>query len=61
MAHTRNQYISLSCGAAYLSISTKTLRRFIADQRVVAYRVGRMWRVRIADLDGMAKPTNRFW
>ncbi|WP_448418788.1 helix-turn-helix domain-containing protein [Mycolicibacterium sp. XJ1819] len=56
-----SQYISLSCGAAYLSISTKTLRRFIADQRLVAFRVGRLWRVRIEDLDEVAKPTDRYW
>jgi excisionase family DNA binding protein len=51
------QYISLACGAAYLGISPKTLRRFIAEQKLVAYRVGRHWRVRIVDLDTGAQRT----
>lgn len=59
--HTPNQYISMACGAGYLSISPKTLRRFIAERKVVAYRVGRLWRVRIVDLDKAAKGTDRYW
>lgn len=60
-AHTTTQYISMACGAAYLAVSTTTLRRFIADRQLVAYRVGRQWRVRIADLDAVAKGTDRYW
>ena len=60
-AHTSTQYIGLACGSAYLGVSTKTLRRFIAERRLVAYRVGRLWRVRIVDLDGVAKGTDRYW
>ncbi|MCV7097350.1 helix-turn-helix domain-containing protein [Mycobacterium kubicae] len=51
----------LACGASYLSVSPKTLRRFIADQQLVAYRVGRQWRVPIVDLDQVAKGTDRYW
>ncbi|MCZ8377647.1 helix-turn-helix domain-containing protein [Mycobacterium sp. CPCC 205372] len=48
-------------GAAYLSVSPRTLRRFIAHQQLAAYRVGRQWRVRIIDLDQVAKGTDRYW
>ncbi|WP_241007778.1 helix-turn-helix domain-containing protein [Mycobacterium kubicae] len=51
----------MACGASYLSVSPKTLRRFIADQQLVAYRVGRQWRVPIVDLDQVAKGTDRYW
>lgn len=59
--HTTTQYISMACGSTYLSVSPKTLRRFIAHRQLVAYRVGRQWRVRIADLDNLARGTDRFW
>jgi len=59
--HTTTQYISMACAASYLSVSSKTLRRFITDQRLAAYRVGRQWRVRIVDLDRVAKGTDRYW
>jgi excisionase family DNA binding protein len=60
-AHTTTQYISMACGATYLGVSPKTLRRFITERQLAACRVGRQWRVRIVDLDEVAKGTDRYW
>ena len=43
--------MSLAEAAAYCSISTKTLRRRIAEGALPGYRTGRLIRVRRDDLD----------
>lgn len=43
--------------ATYLGCSTRTIRRYIADGRIKAFRVGaRMIRVDRAELDGLLRP-----
>ncbi len=49
-------YVSLEAGAAYYDISTRTLRRAIAEGRVPAVKVGRQIRIAWADLDALARP-----
>ena len=48
--------------AEILKCSTKTVRRYIADGRLTAYRVGpKMLRVELPDVDGLLRaiPTRR--
>ncbi|MBE7195957.1 MAG: helix-turn-helix domain-containing protein [Gordonia polyisoprenivorans] len=48
---------SLPSAAEYAGVSVRTLRRYIADGRVRAYRVGpRLIKVDLADLDAMLRP-----
>jgi excisionase family DNA binding protein len=43
--------------AAYADVSTRTIRRYIADGRLTGYRVGpRLVKVDLADLDNLARP-----
>jgi excisionase family DNA binding protein len=44
-------YVSLTEAAAYTDLSTKTLRRRIADGTLPAFRTGRLIKVRREDLD----------
>ena len=37
--------------AVILSVSRKTIRRLIGSGDLIAYRVGRLWRIRADDLD----------
>lgn len=49
-----SRYVSLKHGAAYLSITEQSLRRYIAAGRIPAYRLGsRSLRVRREDLDAL--------
>ncbi len=51
-------WASLEQAAAYLGVSSKTVRRYIADGKIPAYRMGgRMTiRVRFTDLDATLSP-----
>lgn len=49
-AAPRRRYVSLDDAAAYLSLSTLTIRRRIADGSLTGYRIGRSRTIRI-DLD----------
>jgi len=44
-------YLSLEQAAEMLSLSTRTVRRRIADGTIPAYRCGRVIRVRAEDLE----------
>ena len=55
-APKRRQLVSLAVAAELLDVSTKTLRRRIADGTLPAYRVGRLVKVNPADLDRIAQP-----
>lgn len=44
-------YVSLTEAAAYTDLSTKTLRRRIADGTLPAFRAGRLIKIRRDDLD----------
>jgi len=55
-APRRGHLISLAAAAEHLDVSTKTLRRRIADGTLPAYRVGRLVKVNPDDLDRIAQP-----
>jgi excisionase family DNA binding protein len=51
------RYAPLSTGADYADVSTRTLRRWIAQGRVTGYRAGpRLIRVDLNELDAMLAP-----
>ncbi len=51
------QLVSLSAAAAYADVSTRTLRRYIAQGRLTGYRVGpRLVKVDLSELDQLARP-----
>lgn len=50
-------YLSTAQAAAYLGVCTKTLRRYVSDGRLNAYRVGpRNLRYLVSELDALARP-----
>lgn len=52
----RRRFASISDAAEYANISTKTVRRYIADGRLIGYRVGpRLVRVDLDDLYALMK------
>lgn len=51
---TRPQYITVAEAAEYLKCSPRTVRAFIADGRIPAYRIGpRLIRIDPHDLDAI--------
>jgi S-DNA-T family DNA segregation ATPase FtsK/SpoIIIE len=51
------QLVGLSAAAAYADVSTRTLRRYIAQGRLTGYRVGpRLVKVDLSELDQLARP-----
>lgn len=50
----RRQLVSLNVAAEEADVSTKTIRRRIADGTLPAYRVGRLVKVDLNDLDRLA-------
>lgn len=44
-------YVSLSVAAEYFAVSEKTLRRWIAERKIPARRIGRQIRVKISELE----------
>lgn len=56
MSHTRRRWLSLTEAADYVGLSTKTLRRRIADGSLTGYRAGpRQIRVDVEELDGLLR------
>jgi len=53
-ATTINRLVSLAVFAEHADVSTKTIRRRIADGTLPAYRVGRLIKLDLADLDRLA-------
>jgi len=47
---------SVEFGASYLDVSTRTIRRKIANGELRAYRVGGLIRIDQADLDALIRP-----
>jgi excisionase family DNA binding protein len=48
------KYISIGAAAEYLDVTPKTIRRFISEGRLPAYRLGkRMLRVDLADVQAL--------
>jgi excisionase family DNA binding protein len=46
-------FISSEKAAALLGIHPKTLQRLARKRRVVGYRIGKLWRFRASDLNGL--------
>lgn len=52
----QRRFYSLEQSATYLDVTVKTVRRWIAEGRLPAYRLGdRLLKVDIADLDAFAR------
>ncbi|QPK79263.1 excisionase family DNA-binding protein [Corynebacterium lizhenjunii] len=54
----QDRYLSLKEAAEYSALSVRTLRRHIAEGRLVAYRAGRTIRLKPEDVDALFTPTN---
>ena len=51
------RYLSIAKAAAYCDVTTRTVYRWIADGRLIAYRAGpTLLRVELADLDRLMRP-----
>jgi excisionase family DNA binding protein len=51
------RFASVEVAADYADVSTRTIRRYIADGRLTGYRVGpRLVKVDLADLDALVRP-----
>ncbi|RPA12758.1 helix-turn-helix domain-containing protein [Gordonia sp. OPL2] len=47
-------FVSITEAADYVGVSSKSIRRYISDGRLRAYRTGpKLLRIRMADLDSM--------
>ena len=49
-------WCGITPGAGYLGVSPWTLRRWIKEGRIPAYKLGTHWRVRVTDLDALLTP-----
>ena len=55
--HSPRNRVGLVEGAAYVGVHTRTLRRWIAEGRLTAYRVGpRLIKVDLTELDRLQQP-----
>lgn len=54
----RQQYETVSQAAKRTGLGERTLRRYIAEGALVAYRAGRAIRLRPEDVDALFTPTN---
>jgi excisionase family DNA binding protein len=52
----RRRYASLADAAAYVDCNERTLRRHIAAGRLHGYRLGKLVRVDLTELDALMKP-----
>ena len=53
---TGRRYASLADAAAYVDCNERTLRRHIAAGRLRGYRLGKLVRVDLSELDALMKP-----
>lgn len=51
-------YETLPEAAQRLKVGERTLRRYIAEGKLTAYRLGRSIRLKPQDVDGLFTPTN---
>ena len=49
-------WLGINPAAEHLGISPWTLRRWMNEGRVPAYKLGTHWRVRVTDLDALLTP-----
>jgi excisionase family DNA binding protein len=54
--HPHAEYASVKTAAAVLAVSEKVLRAEITRGRLPAYRVGRLVRIKIVDLEQLREP-----
>lgn len=47
----REPYVTLADAALYFSVSEKTLRRYIAERKIPARRLGRQIRVKVSEIE----------
>jgi excisionase family DNA binding protein len=56
-AQPARAYVGIPEAAVYLDVATKTIRRYITDGTLPAYRLGnRVIKVKIADLESVLTP-----
>jgi len=48
--------VSLTVASEYADVSTKTMRRWIAESKVPGYRAGRLIKVDLNELDAALRP-----
>jgi excisionase family DNA binding protein len=53
------RYVSLADAAKYAACNERTIRRHIATGEITGYRVGRVYRVDLNELDEWLTPTGR--
>lgn len=58
MSARKKNLVSLSAAATYLDLSEKTVRRRIAEKKIKAYRVGRLIKIDLNDLEATLTPMN---
>lgn len=59
-ARTRSRYITLQQAADDTQMATRTLRRYIAEGKLPAYRLGRTIRLLPEDVDALFTPTTQW-
>ena len=57
---TGSGYLTLKQASEYTALSQRTLRRYIAENKLTAYRAGRLIRLRQEDLDALFTSTNNW-
>lgn len=50
-----NELFTVEQDAAYLKVSTKTIRRLIKNEEILASKVGGCWRIRQLDIEEYLK------
>lgn len=53
-------YETLQQAAKRIQLGERTLRRYIAEGKLIAYRAGRAIRLRPEDVDALFTPTNQW-
>ncbi len=48
--------VSLTVASEYADVSTKTMRRWIAESKVPGYRAGRLIKIDLNELDAALRP-----
>lgn len=56
----RCKYITLEQASERTQLSVRTIRRYIAQGKLTAYRAGRVIRLLPADIDALFTPTNQW-
>lgn len=51
MQNTVDTLFTIEQTAIYLKVSTKTIRRLINQNELIAFKVGRCWRIRQGDIE----------